>query len=62
MEVLAHEAQIPEPVAAALQAQLLELGAVDARELPAAEWATLPSWSLLKPLEQRRVLRWLQCV
>ena len=62
MEVLAHEAQIPEPVAAALQAQLLELGAVDARELPAAEWATLPAWSLLKPLEQRRVLRWLQCV
>lgn len=60
MDVLSFETRLPSSVASALQAELLELGAVDVRELPAAEWETLKAWALLKPLQQRRVLRWLQ--
>jgi hypothetical protein len=59
-DVLVHEVRVPMDTAATLHDELLHLGAVCARELPAAEWQTLQSWRLLKPLEQRRVLSWLQ--
>lgn len=59
-EVLVFEAQVPPAVAEALEKELLQLGAVSVRELPADEWLSLDSWRLLKPLEQRRVRAWLR--
>jgi hypothetical protein len=58
--VLALETRLPPNAGSALQQELLKLGAVDVRELPSAEWLTLQSWRLLRPLEQRRVLAWLK--
>lgn len=60
MDALVQEAQVPREAAEALLAELVELGAVHVRELPAAEWVSLAAWSLLRPLERRRLLRWLQ--
>ena len=60
LDVLAFETVLPAGTASALQQELLQLGAVDVRELPASEWMALQAWRLLKPLEQRRVLAWLQ--
>ena len=60
MDALVQEAQVPREAAEALLAELVELGAVHVRELSAGEWASLAAWSLLRPLERRRLLRWLQ--
>ena len=60
MDALVQEAQVPREAAEALLAELVELGAVHVRELSAGEWASLAAWSLLGPLERRRLLRWLQ--
>jgi hypothetical protein len=59
-DVLAFDTRLPAGTASALQQELLQLGAVDVRELPASEWMALQAWRLLKPLEQRRVLAWLK--
>ena len=52
MDCLVQEAQVPREAAEALLAELVELGAVNVRELPAGEWASLAAWSLLRPLER----------
>ena len=44
-------------VARELEAQLLEQGAVDVRELVPGDWEGLASWARLRPLEQRRLMR-----
>ena len=49
-------AMIPKPAAVALHRDALALGAVDVREMTATDWAGLPSWVLLRPLQQRRLL------
>ena len=59
MCVLAHEAGLPAAAAAALEQELVELGALHVRELPVTEWPQLRAWVLLKPLQQRRVAAWL---
>ena len=60
MDALRFEASLPIAAVHALQMELLHLCAVHVREVPAAKWETLSAWALLKPLQQRRVLRWLQ--
>ena len=40
----------------AVHADVVNTGAVDVRELAVSDWASLPSWSRLRPLEQRRLL------
>ena len=48
---------VPEELAQVLRQEVLELGAVDVRELTAADWAGLLSWGQLRTLEQRRLLK-----
>ena len=60
VDKLVQEAQAPREAAEALLAELVELGAVHVRELLAAEGVSLAAWSLLRPLERRRLLRWLE--
>ena len=52
-----RKAAVPAPLASRLEQDVRALGAIDARELQEADWRGLPSWSSLKPLEQRRLLR-----
>ena len=42
--------------AAALEQELLSLGAVHVSEVGRSEWETLSSWGLLRVFEQRRLL------
>ena len=49
--------QGPRPVVEALVEDLEQLGAVDVSELAPTDWQALNVWSLLKPLQQRRVLQ-----
>ena len=42
--------------AAALEQELLSLGAVHVSEVGRSEWETLSSWGLLRLFEQRRLL------
>ena len=61
--ILRHFAQFMESavirasVGEALLREVVALGAVNVRELTVADWSALPSWSQLRPLEQRRILR-----
>ena len=50
-------ARLPVQVTEALRAELLDLGVVDITEVAPSDWRALPSWSDLRPFEQRRVLR-----
>ena len=59
MEAFAKETRLPQSAVAAIERELLEMGAVCVRELPASEWQALCVWQQLRPLEQRRVLMWL---
>lgn len=60
MEELAFETRLLPSVAAAIEQELVELGAVHIRELMATEWPQLRTWAQLKPLEQRRLAAWLR--
>ena len=60
MATLILATRIAPSVATAVEQELAEMGAVHVRELPAAEWPQLHAWAQLKPLEQRRILAWLQ--
>ena len=44
------------PAAAALERELLDLGANGVDEVTPADWENLASWSLVRPFEQRRFL------
>jgi len=57
-----RRAKLPEAAALALHGELVQLGAVDVRELGLSELTSLQSWGLLRPLEQRRLLRWLPSI
>ena len=52
-----ESAVIRASVGEALSREVVALGAVNVRELTVADWSSLPSWSQLRPLEQRRILR-----
>ena len=54
---LFSSARLPSHLAQAFQEELLAMGAVQASELGSEEWSQLRAWSLLKPLEQRRLTR-----
>ena len=41
----------------ALASDLEDLGAVDVTELTVGDWEGLPTWSRLRPLQQRRLLQ-----
>ena len=49
--------RVPDELAQVVRQKVLGLGAVDVRELTPADWAGLPSWGQLRPLEQRRLLK-----
>ena len=50
-------ASVPETVAQALHSAALDLGATRVEELTAEDWASMPPWSMLKPLQRRRLLQ-----
>ena len=49
-------AVLPDVLAAALDSEAQELGAVRVQELTPADWQGLSAWEKLKPLERRRFL------
>ena len=53
---LTHRVSIPDDVANALHDDALAVGAASVSELTADDWAAMPSWGRLLPLQQRRVL------
>ena len=56
LDALFAHASIKGDVSQLLQDEVAQLGAVHVLELTAADWLGLPSWSRLRPLEQRRLL------
>ena len=48
-------AQLPERVRAGLASEILDLGAVNVRELTGDDWEGLRSWKILKPRQRRRL-------
>lgn len=54
---MSQTARIPDAASRALLVDLVELGAVDVKELTADDWQSLPSWGQLHMLEKRRVLQ-----
>ena len=49
------ELAVPTDIAAALHKDALALGATSVAELRFGDWTALASWSLLRPLQQRRI-------
>ena len=45
---------LPEEVATLLLRELADTGAVDINELSREDWVSLPSWRMLRRMEQRR--------
>ncbi len=56
MSVLVAAVKLPAASAAALEAEILALGAVHVQELTADDWKSLSAWPSLRPFEQRRLL------
>ena len=56
MSRLVAEALLPVAKAFALEAEILDLGAVHINELTTEDWQKLAAWSKLGPFERRRVL------
>jgi hypothetical protein len=56
MSQLVAVARLPVAKAFALEAEILDLGAVHINELMVEDWQNLAAWSKLGPFEQRRVL------
>ena len=56
LDELLRAAQLPPEAANMLAQDVLHAGAVHVQELSKHDWEDLPSWSILKPLERRRVL------
>ena len=54
---LMNQAAIPESMHYGLQRDVEMLGAVHVRELTEPDWTNLASWTTLRPLQQRRILR-----
>ena len=54
---LMRQAAIPDSVRCELQRDVEMLGAVHVRELTEPDWTNLASWAILRPLQQRRILR-----
>jgi len=50
-------AKLPPPAVDALTKDFTESGAVHVQELTQEDWQQLPSWSLLRPLQSRRLLQ-----
>jgi hypothetical protein len=57
LKELVAAVQLPGPVCEAILEDLEELGAAGVSELTAADWASLNAWSLLRPLQKRRLLQ-----
>ena len=49
-------AQIQPNMVAAIEVDVSALGAVHVRELGPTDWPLLPSWTLLREMEKRRLL------
>ena len=60
MAALARLAKLPPAKEAALEAEVLGMGAVHAKELAVEDWTSLAAWSNLLPFERRRMLSTLQ--
>jgi hypothetical protein len=57
MDDLCTKAMLPSRTAEALRDDLINhLGATNVQELTVSDWQTLASWTLVKPLERRRLL------
>jgi len=56
MPQLVAAAKVPAAKAAAMQAELVALGAVHVQELAAEDWQNLTAWAELAPFEQRRLI------
>ena len=56
LAIFLDRAKAPRRARAAIVADIVAVGAADVQELFQADWESLPSWALLKPLERRRVL------
>ena len=54
---LMQAARIPDELQKTLAAELEDLGAVDVTELLQHDWETLTAWTLLKALQQWRLLQ-----
>jgi hypothetical protein len=54
---LRARAKLPTRVEVQLQTELLALGAAEVKELIPTDWTGLVAWSLVKLLEQRRVMQ-----
>ena len=53
-------AHLPQAARAALVHDVLATGAVHVQELTRQDWEELPAWQSLKPLECRRILKFIQ--
>ena len=51
------KAELPVHAVRELFADVSAAGAVHVKELTVADWQSFPSWSKLRPLEARRLLR-----
>jgi hypothetical protein len=53
---LLENASIPKDLILACESALVSIGAVNIAEVTKDDWQQLPVWSLLRPLQQRRIL------
>ena len=56
MSEIVGRARLPLAKAAALESEILALGAVHVQELAVEDWTALTAWANLLPFEQRRLL------
>ena len=58
LELFMERAQLPRAAREAIARDILATGAIEVDELTREDWEQLPTWHHLKPLEKRRVLRY----
>ena len=56
LSLFLERVKLPRRVHSSITLDVVALGAIDVQELSQEDWAELPSWSLLKPMERRRLL------
>lgn len=54
---LMREVHLPQEFSKVCHAEILELGAVDVKELATDDWEALSCWHMLRRFEQRRLLK-----
>ncbi len=58
LSALMDRAVLPRALQEAIRRDVAATGAVHVQELTMFDWEQLPAWQLLKPLERRRVLKY----